>query len=101
MEQGVIPGAVGIVRGNLEAQVENRLPEKDATIVVHCAGGVRSAFAVKTLESLGYTDLYSMDGGFNKWKDEDESDDEEAAGPGGAGGGDLEAVSVIPILNDL
>lgn len=68
--QGVIPGSVGIVRGNLEAQVENIIPDKAARLVVMCAGGVRSAFAVKTLESLGYTDLVSMDGGFNKWKDE-------------------------------
>ena len=68
--QGVIPGAVGIVRGNLEAQVENHIPDKSTPLVIHCAGGVRSAFAVKTLESLGYTDLVSMDGGFNKWKDE-------------------------------
>ncbi len=68
--QGVIPGAVAIVRGNLEAQVENLIPDKSTPLVVHCAGGVRSAFAVKTLEALGYTDLVSMDGGFNKWKDE-------------------------------
>jgi molybdopterin/thiamine biosynthesis adenylyltransferase/rhodanese-related sulfurtransferase len=68
--QGVIPGSVGIVRGNLEAQVENHIPDKSTPLVVLCAGGVRSAFAVKTLEALGYTDLVSMDGGFNKWKDE-------------------------------
>ncbi len=68
--QGVIPGAVAIVRGNLEAQVENLIPDKSTPLVVLCAGGVRSAFAVKTLEALGYTELVSMDGGFNKWKDE-------------------------------
>lgn len=68
--QGVVPGSVGIVRGNLEAQVENIIPDKDTPLVVMCAGGVRSAFAVKTLETLGYTNLVSMDGGFNKWKDE-------------------------------
>lgn len=68
--QGVIPGSVGIVRGNLEAQVENLIPDKATQLVVMCAGGVRSAFAVKTLETLGYTNLVSMDGGFNKWKDE-------------------------------
>ncbi len=68
--QGVVPGSVGIVRGNLEAQVENFIPDKDTQLVVMCAGGVRSAFAVKTLEMLGYTNLVSMDGGFNKWKDE-------------------------------
>ncbi len=70
VDQGVIPGAVTIVRGNLEAQVENRIPDKSTKLVVHCAGGVRSAFAAKTLAELGYTDVVSMDGGFNKWKDE-------------------------------
>src|SRR5204863_7765521 len=41
-----------------------------ARIVVHCAGGTRSAFAAETLAELGYTDVVSMAGGFNKWKDE-------------------------------
>lgn len=68
--QGVVPGSVNIVRGNLEAQVENLIPDKDTPLVVMCAGGVRSAFAVQTLTTLGYTNLVSMDGGFNKWKDE-------------------------------
>ncbi|MGH1503722.1 MAG: molybdopterin-synthase adenylyltransferase MoeB [Acidimicrobiales bacterium] len=68
--QGVVPDSVAIVRGNLEAQVEGRLPDKDTKLVVMCAGGVRSAFAAKTLGELGYTDVVSMDGGFNKWKDE-------------------------------
>ena len=38
-------------------------------MVVMCAGGARSAFAVQTLKQLGYTDIVSMDGGFNGWKD--------------------------------
>ena len=38
--------------------------------MVHCAGGVRSAFAAETLQELGYTDVVSVAGGFNKWKDE-------------------------------
>jgi hypothetical protein len=37
---------------------------------VYCAGGVRSAFAAKTLAELGYTDVVSMAGGFGRWKDE-------------------------------
>ena len=48
-EQGSIPGAVFIPRGHLESQVENRIPDKSARVVVHCAGGARSAFAAKTL----------------------------------------------------
>ncbi len=69
-EQGAIPGAVFIPRGHLEAQVEGRIPHRDTPVVVFCAGGVRSAFATKTLEELGYTDVVSMSGGFNQWKDQ-------------------------------
>jgi molybdopterin/thiamine biosynthesis adenylyltransferase len=59
-----------IPRGHLEAQVEQRIQDHDAEIIVYCAGGVRSAFAAQTLGELGYTDVASMDGGFGKWKDE-------------------------------
>ncbi|HEX5365461.1 MAG TPA: molybdopterin-synthase adenylyltransferase MoeB [Acidimicrobiales bacterium] len=69
-EQGAIPGAVHIPRGTLESTVENRLPDKSAPVVVHCASGVRSAFAAKTLAEMGYQDVASMAGGFNRWKDE-------------------------------
>ena len=69
-EQGAVPGAVHLPRGNLEFSVEGRLPDKHAPIAVYCAGGVRSAFATKTLQDLGYTDVVSITGGFNKWKDE-------------------------------
>src|SRR5205814_8838824 len=67
-EQGAIPGAVHIARGNLESQVEGRIPDRASPIVVHCAGGTRSAFAAKTLTDLGYTDVVTIAGGFNKWK---------------------------------
>jgi sulfur-carrier protein adenylyltransferase/sulfurtransferase len=69
-EQGAIPGSVHIARGNLESQVEGRLLDKDAPVVVFCAGGTRSAFAAETLGQLGYADVVSVSGGFNKWKDE-------------------------------
>ncbi|MEX2255303.1 MAG: molybdopterin-synthase adenylyltransferase MoeB [Acidimicrobiia bacterium] len=70
-EQGTIPNAVFIPRGHLESQVESRLTDKDAPIVVYCAGGIRSAFAAETLQDLGYTDVVSMAGGFGRWKNED------------------------------
>ncbi len=69
-DQGAIPNSIHIPRGQLESNIENRLPDRQAKLVVMCAGGVRSAFAVQTLEQLGYTNAVSMDGGFNKWKDE-------------------------------
>ena len=69
-EQGAIPGAVHVPRGNLEFQVEGRIPDKSRPLVVYCAGGARSALAAKTLGEIGYTDVVSMVGGFNRWKDE-------------------------------
>jgi molybdopterin/thiamine biosynthesis adenylyltransferase/rhodanese-related sulfurtransferase len=69
-DQGALPGALHIARGNLESNVESRIPDHDAPIVVYCAGGVRSAFAAKTLQELGYSDVVSMAGGFGRWKDE-------------------------------
>ena len=69
-DQGALPNALHIPRGHLEAQIEGRLLDKHAQVVVYCAGGVRSAFAAKTLAELGYTDVLSMGGGFGKWKDE-------------------------------
>jgi molybdopterin/thiamine biosynthesis adenylyltransferase/rhodanese-related sulfurtransferase len=69
-EQGAIPGAVHIPRGQLESSIEGRVPDRATPLIVHCAGGVRSAFAARTLAELGYTDVVSVAGGFNKWKDE-------------------------------
>jgi molybdopterin/thiamine biosynthesis adenylyltransferase/rhodanese-related sulfurtransferase len=69
-EQGALPGAVHIPRGTLETSVEGRIPDKSAHVVVYCAGGTRSAFAAQTLQELGYTDVASVIGGFNRWKDE-------------------------------
>jgi len=68
--QGAIPGAVFIPRGQLESNIESRIPDKTKTVVIHCASGVRSVFAAKTLGELGYADAVSVSGGFNKWKDE-------------------------------
>src|SRR6478735_4863584 len=69
-EQGAIPGAVFIPRGHLESKVENSIPDHDTEVVIYCAGCNRSAFAAKTLEDLGYTNVVSMKGGFGRWKDQ-------------------------------
>jgi len=69
-EQGAVPGAVHVARGQLEFAVEGQLTNKSAPIAVYCAGGVRSAFAAKTLQDLGYSDVVSVIGGFNRWKDD-------------------------------
>ncbi len=68
-EQGTIPNSIHIPRGFLELQAETKITNKDLPIVVYCAGGIRSALAAKTLQEMGYSKVYSMLGGFNKWKD--------------------------------
>jgi molybdopterin/thiamine biosynthesis adenylyltransferase/rhodanese-related sulfurtransferase len=66
---GYVPGALHIARGFLEMQAEGKLPDKNAEIVVYCAGGTRSAFAAHTLAGMGYTRVLSANPGFVRWKD--------------------------------
>jgi molybdopterin/thiamine biosynthesis adenylyltransferase/rhodanese-related sulfurtransferase len=68
-EQGHIPGAVFIPRGFLELRIEEKVPDKSQEVILHCAGGTRSAFAAKTLAGLGYSNVSSLAGGFGKWKE--------------------------------
>jgi rhodanese-related sulfurtransferase len=69
-EQGAVPDSLFLARGNLESQVEGRIPDKSTPVVIMCAGGIRSVFAAVTMQELGYRDVVSMAGGFNRWKDE-------------------------------
>ena len=63
---GRIPGAVFIPRGTLETKVEQAIP-RDASVVVYCAGGNRSALAADTLQQMGYRQVASMAGGWRAW----------------------------------
>ena len=68
-DAGYIPGAVHVPKSYLEQWAEDRIPDKSKKTILYCAGGVRSAMAADTLAKLGYTDVVSMSGGFNRWKD--------------------------------
>jgi sulfur-carrier protein adenylyltransferase/sulfurtransferase len=68
-EQGYVPGALHIPRGNLETRIERNVFEHATPIVLYCATGVRSVYAAKTLGELGYTNVVSMAGGFAAWKE--------------------------------
>jgi sulfur-carrier protein adenylyltransferase/sulfurtransferase len=67
-EQGHLPDAVHISKSYVEQQIEGAVPDRDAPVVLYCAGGVRSLFAAQSLEQLGYTNVASMSGGFQAWK---------------------------------
>lgn len=66
---GYIPGAISVPRGFLEMQIEQKVIDKSAPVVLYCAGGTRSALAAKTLHDLGYTQVESANPGFVRWKD--------------------------------
>ncbi|MBV9229200.1 MAG: molybdopterin-synthase adenylyltransferase MoeB [Chloroflexi bacterium] len=66
--EGYIPGAVHVPRGFLELQIEEAISDKDKTVVLYCAGGVRSLMAGNTLQQMGYKNVVSMSGGFGQWK---------------------------------
>lgn len=66
--EGHIPGAVHVPRGFLELQIEEAVPDKSKTVLLYCAGGVRSLMAGKTLQDMGYENAISMAGGFGQWK---------------------------------
>ncbi len=66
--EGHIPGAIHVPRGYLELQIEEAVPDKSKTVVLYCAGGVRSLMAGNTLKQMGYPNAISMSGGFGQWK---------------------------------
>ena len=67
---GYIPGAELIPRGFLELNIEEDVTmDRNAGIVLYCAGGNRSALAARDLEELGYSNVSSMIGGIKSWKD--------------------------------
>ena len=69
VQHGTVPGARHLGRAHLESRVEDVVPDKDSEVVVYCASGVRSVFSARTLKELGYSNVVSMAGGFNRWKD--------------------------------
>lgn len=69
VENGKLPGATAIRLSDLAQNLE-KLPDKmDTTMYVYCKSGTRSAYATATLHILGYTEAYSMAGGFLAWKE--------------------------------
>jgi rhodanese-related sulfurtransferase len=66
---GHLPQAMHLGKGILERDAETQLPDPSAEIVLYCGGGFRSALAADALQKMGYTNVWSMDGGFRGWKE--------------------------------
>jgi rhodanese-related sulfurtransferase len=66
-QNGHIGNAVNIPRGLLELQIDEVVADQDKSIVMYCGGGSRSALAAQTLKTMGYDQVYSLQGGYRFW----------------------------------
>jgi rhodanese-related sulfurtransferase len=64
-----LPGAIHLGKGIIERDIEARVPDLGAEIVLYCGGGFRSALAADNLQKMGYTNVISMDGGIRDWRE--------------------------------
>ena len=64
-----LPDAIHLGKGILERDIEARVPDLNAEIVLYCGGGFRSALAADNLQKMGYTNVISMDGGIRGWRE--------------------------------
>jgi rhodanese-related sulfurtransferase len=65
--RGHLPGAIHLGRGIIERDIEQKIPDHGAPLVLYCGGGFRSALAAENLQKMGYTNVISMDGGWRAW----------------------------------
>ena len=63
-----LPGAIHLGKGVIERDVESRVPDVNAPMILYCGGGFRSALAADNLQKMGYTNVVSMDGGVREWR---------------------------------
>lgn len=66
---GRIPNAIHIGKGVIERDIEEKIPNKKSEIVLYCGGGFRSALAALSLQTMGYSNVVSMNGGYSGWID--------------------------------
>lgn len=68
-QQGHAEKAEHLGRGILERDVENKIPDLSAEVILYCGGGFRSALAADNMQKMGYKNVYSMAGGFRAWQE--------------------------------
>ena len=62
-------GAIHLGKGIIERDIETTVPDKDTELILYCGGGFRSALAGDALQQMGYTNVFSMAGGWKAWKE--------------------------------
>ena len=69
-EAGHAAGAIHLGKGIIERDIETTVPDKATELILYCGGGYRSALATDALQKMGYTNVFSMAGGWKAWKEE-------------------------------
>src|SRR3974377_132806 len=67
--RGHLPGAIHLGKGVIERDIEQRVPDPGAKLILYCGGGFRSALAADNIQKMGYNNVESMDGGWKGWLD--------------------------------
>ena len=70
-QMGHATDAIHLGRGVIERDIVGQIPNKDKEIILYCGGGYRSALAADMLQKMGYTNVFSMAGGWKAWRDAD------------------------------
>jgi rhodanese-related sulfurtransferase len=65
---GHAAGAMHLGKGIIERDIEAKIPDHNAKLVLYCGGGFRSALAADAIQKMGYTDAISLDGGWKAYK---------------------------------
>ena len=66
---GRAAGAIHLGKGIIERDIEATAPDKSTELILYCGGGYRSALAADVLQDMGYTNVWSMAGGWKAWKE--------------------------------
>jgi rhodanese-related sulfurtransferase len=64
-----LPGSIHLGKGVIERDIEERIPDLNASLILYCGGGFRSAMAADNLQKMGYRNVVSMDGGIHGWRE--------------------------------
>jgi rhodanese-related sulfurtransferase len=66
---GHAAGAAHLGKGVIERDVEARIPDRGAEVLLYCGGGFRSVLAADALQRMGYTNVASVAGGWRAWQE--------------------------------
>ena len=68
-DQAHAAGAIHLGKGIIERDIETTVPDKNTELILYCGGGYRSALATDVLQKMGYTNVFSMAGGWKAWQE--------------------------------